>query len=115
MLVSIKKFVEINGRIPAKREVNPLYKMTRRHFGTWNKGIKAAGFDPNPGNKGFTCDFIIENKWVEFFGLSWELRKYDNLMRRKMNLAKKYDLDLVKIYPKDIFPIRNLKEKLNFI
>lgn len=70
---------------------------------------------PYPGNKGFTCDFVIGNKWIEFFGLSGELGQYDKLMRRKINLVRRYKLNLVKIYPKDLLPISNLKERLGFL
>lgn len=79
------------------------------------RGIKHKRNFPYPGNKGFTCDFIIGNKWIEFFGLSGELRRYDNLMRRKLNLVRKYNLDLIRIYPKDLIPIRKLKEKFSFL
>jgi len=43
----IRKFYEINGRIPLKREFKN-YKAARLNFKTWNKAIKSAGFKPNP-------------------------------------------------------------------
>jgi hypothetical protein len=67
-----------------------------------------------PGNKGFTCDFVIGNQWVEFFGLHGEHKRYDDLRRRKLNLVKKYNLDFIDIYPKDIFPITKLEKIFNF-
>ena len=66
---------------------------------------------PYPGNKGFTCDFVIGNKWVEFFGLAGQHKKYDLLKRRKLNLVRKYGINLVKLFPDDVFP----KNKLSLI
>jgi len=47
IIEEIKEFYEKNGRIPVKREYHA-YRVARFRFGTWNKAIKAAGFDPNP-------------------------------------------------------------------
>lgn len=62
-----------------------------------------------PGNEGFTVDFKVGDFWIEFFGLSGQLRRYDQLKRRKLKLAKKYKLNLIQIYPKDIFPLNKGK------
>ena len=151
LISKIKKFVQVNKRIPCKREFEN-YHAIRARFGTWNNAIKTAGYDPNPvmfanrhiakdghecdsfsekiidnwmsekgiehkrdvpypGNKGFTCDFVIGNKWIEFFGLAGQHKKYDLLKRRKLNLVKKYGINLVKLFPDDIFP----KNKLSLI
>jgi hypothetical protein len=66
------------------------------------------------GNEGFTVDFKVGDKWIEFFGLSGQLKRYDELMKRKLRLAMRNHLDLIKIYPKDLFPINHLKNKLIF-
>lgn len=63
-----------------------------------------------PGSEGFTVDFKIGDFWIEFFGLSGELKRYDELKERKLKLAKKNKLNLIEIYPKDIFPLS--KEKI---
>lgn len=63
----IKEFYKSNGRIPLKREYYH-YKATRLRFGTWNKAVKAAGFEPNPvmfakksiANDGHKCDSLSE-------------------------------------------------------
>jgi len=63
----IKEFYKSNGRIPLKREYYH-YKATRLRFGTWNKAIRAAGFEPNPvmfakksiANDGHKCDSLSE-------------------------------------------------------
>lgn len=77
----------------------------------FERSIKHKRDVPYPGNKGFTCDFVVGNKWIEFFGLSGQLRKYDELKRKKLNLVKKYGIYLIKIFPNDIFP----KNKLGLI
>lgn len=64
---------------------------------------------PYPGNQGFTVDFKIGNNWIEFFGLSGQSKRYDQLKRRKLRLARKYNIKVVEIYPKDIFPLNTHK------
>lgn len=61
-------------------------------------------------NARYTVDFRIKNKFVEFFGLNGELAEYDKNIEMKEGLAKKYKLNLVKIYPKDLFPVNHLSE-----
>jgi predicted nucleic acid-binding Zn ribbon protein len=144
----IKKFYEKTGRIPLKREFHH-YNAARNRFGSWNKAIEAAGFNPNPviftkkfiakdghicdsfaekiiddwlferkikhernvsypGNKKLTADFVIKNNWIEFFGLSGEIKDYDKFIKKKRALSKKYKLRLIEIYPKDLFPVNHL-------
>ena len=68
-----------------------------------------------PGNDGFTVDFKVGKYWIEFFGLSGEHRKYDELKDRKLVLAKKQKLRLLEIYPRHLFPKSNLNEKLKML
>lgn len=75
------------------------------------KGIEHKRDVPYPGKNHFTCDFVIGNKWIEFFGLAGELKRYDLLKRRKLNLVRKYGINLIKLFPNDIFP----KNKLSLI
>lgn len=143
----IKEFYKRNKRIPLKREF-PHYDAVRARFGTWNKAIKAVGFEPNPvkfakrqtakdghvcdsfaekiiddwlysknikhqrntiyPNSSYTVDFLINGKFVEFLGLSGELKEYDKNTKLKERLAKKYNIKLIKIYPKDLFPVNHL-------
>jgi len=68
IIETMRSFVEKYGRIPTKLELGRAYKMARRHFKTWNKAIKAAGFKPNPvmfarkhtANDGHVCDSLAE-------------------------------------------------------
>ena len=67
-LVGIRQFVKEHDRIPVKREVYYFYTPAKRAFGTWNKAIKAAGYDPNPimfskryqAKDGHWCDSLSE-------------------------------------------------------
>ncbi len=152
----ISDFFIKNGRIPLKREMYGCYKVARKFFGTWNKAIEVAGFEPNPvmfskkyfandghkcdslaekiiddylyarkikhirsfpypGDKKFTVDFKIGDCWVEFFGLSGQLKRYDELILQKLELVGKYKLKLIKLYLSDLFPKNKLSEKLVFV
>lgn len=79
--------------------------LSRRH-------IKHVRNYPYPGAKGFTVDFKVKDYWIEFFGLTGELKRYDKLRRRKLNLIKKYHLNLIDIYPRDIYPKSKLGDIL---
>jgi len=67
ILRQIKEFYKKNERIPLKREFNHS-KAAGFRFGTWNKAIKVAGFQPNPvlfakkyiANDGHKCDSLSE-------------------------------------------------------
>jgi len=63
---------------------------------------------PYPGNGGFTADFKVGEYWIEYFGLSGQLKKYDELKGIKSTLAKLHKLNFIEIYPRDLFPKNNL-------
>lgn len=56
-----------------------------------------------------TADFKIGSIFVEYFGLVGEHKRYDELRKIKQQLAKKYKLDLIEIYPKDLYPHNRLE------
>lgn len=68
-----------------------------------------------PDGSDFTVDFFIDPYWIEFFGLSGQLKKYDKLMSQKIKFAKRHQLHLIKLYPQDIFPVFKIHEKLGFL
>lgn len=149
----IQDFVYKNSRIPIKREMWGMYKMARRHFGTWNNAIEAAGFEPNPVmfakhqiaedghicdslaekmiddylcKKGvvhdrnipypvgtYTADFKVGDMIIEYFGLAGEHIRYDELRGIKKQIAKKYQMKLVEIYPNDLYSKDGLMRLLN--
>ena len=59
---------------------------------------------PYPQNKKYKADFVINDKWVEYFGLSGELKSYDKLKKKKLLFAKEHSLNIIAIYPKHLFP-----------
>ena len=63
---------------------------------------------PYPGNPKLTTDFIAENHWIEFFGLAGQHKRYDELRKEKIQLAKLYNLPLMEIYPNHLFPKNKL-------
>lgn len=67
-----------------------------------------------PWNNGMSADFKVGPYWIELFGLAGQLRTYDRLMRIKLKLIKKHDLNLISIYLSDLFPKNHLAEKLVF-
>jgi hypothetical protein len=68
-----------------------------------------------PGRGRFISDFKVGKYWIEFFGLKGKHSRYDKLMKNKLRLAKKLNLKLIKIYPKDLFPENNLEKVLSLI
>lgn len=140
----IQMFVRSHGRIPLKQEMGGVYARSRVGFGTWNKAIMAAGFEPNPvmfakhyqANDGHRCDslaekivddwlfarkikhqinvpypfdngmtgdFLVEDVWIEIFGLAGEHKRYDELKAEKLKLVRGHNLTLIEISLKDVY------------
>lgn len=67
-ITRIHSFTEIHGRIPTRNEMGGLNRLARRFFGSWNKAVIAAGYDPNPvrfanrciARDGHICDSMAE-------------------------------------------------------
>jgi hypothetical protein len=55
VIAIICNFYNQNGRIPLKYELGTIYSPARQLFGTWNKAIIAAGYDPNPVRFAHQC------------------------------------------------------------
>ena len=83
IIKQIKDFYQQHKRIPLKREFGH-YKAARNRFGTWNKAVQAAGFEPNPvkfakkyiANDGHMCDYLAEkiiNDWFYARNISHEI------------------------------------------
>lgn len=68
-----------------------------------------------PGSKLLTVDFVVGNKWIEFFGLAGELDEYDKLIKRKRKLCQKNRITLLELYPKDLFPAKKRERILTKI
>ncbi len=65
-------------------------------------------------NGNYTFDFKIGNIYVEYFGLAGEHKRYDELQKIKQKIIKKYNLQLVEIYPKDLHPHSTLERILGY-
>lgn len=60
-----------------------------------------------------TADFLVNGTFIEFFGLSGELKEYDAHIQIKKGLAQKHHIPLLKIYPKDMYPLTKLDNMLS--
>ena len=61
---------------------------------------------------GYTADFKVGNQLIEYFGLSGGHKRYDELKKIKQNLAKKYRLKVIEIYPKNLYSKNGLEKLL---
>lgn len=61
----VKDFYDANGRIPMRREFTPRIGTIVSYFGTWNKFIAAAGFDPN--DRRIPSKGRLKNSLVKFY------------------------------------------------
>lgn len=59
----------------------------------------------------YIADFSINGKLVEFFGLTGEIKEYDKITAAKRKICAKFNIPLIEVYPRDLFPT----EKLNLI
>jgi hypothetical protein len=78
----------------------------------YSKNINHQRNFPYPKSK-FTADFKVNDKIIEFFGLAGEVNGYDKNIITKKCLAKKYNFQLIEIYPKDLLPIKKLSKFLD--
>lgn len=62
------------------------------------------------GTSRYTSDFKVNNIYIEFFGLSGQLKSYDLLMSKKKSLIQKLGLRLLALYPQDLFPKSKLDQ-----
>jgi len=62
-----------------------------------------------PENRLLLADFAIGNNLIEYFGLNG-ISEYDELIKEKRMLCKKYKLPLIEIYPRDLFPVSHLSK-----
>ena len=60
-----------------------------------------------------TADLKINNIFIEFIGLQGVSRVYDRHLMQKENLWKEKGLQVITIYPQDLFPKNRLNEILS--
>lgn len=51
----------------------------------------------------YTADFKVQDYIIEYFGLSGEYKKYDDIKMKKQAIVKQYRLKLIEIYPEDFY------------
>ncbi len=68
---------------------------------------------PYPWNNGMKCDFLIDNTWVEIFGLEGNVARYDELKREKLDLIKTHKLKLFRLTLKDVYSKKRLRIKMS--
>ncbi|MDP4010323.1 MAG: hypothetical protein Q8P37_00475 [Candidatus Spechtbacteria bacterium] len=68
-----------------------------------------------PERPQFTCDFVVGDYFIEFFGLENEHKKYTEIVKEKRRLAKRLQINLIEIKPQDIFPKNRLEKVLEFL
>jgi hypothetical protein len=58
----------------------------------------------------YTCDFYLPDHdlWIEYFGLAGAFKEYDDTILVKNELVKKYNLNFIALFPKDLYPELNL-------
>lgn len=98
VLHKIRKFYKLNKRIPVKKEMCDAYGKARDAFGTWNKAIETAGYEPNPvmfakryiAFDGHQCDSLAEKIIDEW--LYSRVKGY--LSQKKRALSRRIQIDL---------------------
>lgn len=57
----------------------------------------------------FTADWAVSpNTLVEYFGLANDSRRYDQEIQKKRQISQEFNIKLIEIYSKDLFPKNNL-------
>jgi hypothetical protein len=76
----------------------------------YKQGIPHQKEPAYPGTN-FRADFLVENTFIEYFGLAGD-SNYDLKINEKKEICRKKEIKLIEIYPKDLVNIEKLKKKL---
>lgn len=68
----------------------------------FEKGIKHERSCPYPEGD-YTADFKIGDKYIEYFGLAGEHARYDELMEIKKEIVFRHKINMLEIYPKNLY------------
>lgn len=58
---------------------------------------------PYPWMNGMTADFVVGKIWIEIFGLEGEHKRYDELKRTKLSLAKQHNIHILSISLREVY------------
>lgn len=50
--------------------------------------------------------------FIEYFGLAKDSPRYDRTVERKKDICRKYKIKLISIYPKDVYPLKDINDTL---
>lgn len=77
-----------------------------------NRGIEHKRDFPYPDTQ-HKADWSLSNKiFIEYFGLAKDSPRYDRDIKIKQDICKKYGIQLIEIYPQDLYPKNKLDLKL---
>ncbi len=65
-----------------------------------------------PWNNGMKCDFLVNDIWIEIFGLEGSITRYDERKKEKLKLIKQYKLKPLSLSLKDVYSSVKLNTKL---
>lgn len=68
-----------------------------------------------PKSKKMTCDFGVNDFFIEFFGLEGQHKDYTKIVHKKRRMSKKCGLKLIEIKPGQLFPKNQLDQVLGFL
>ena len=78
-------------------------------------GISHSRTVPYPEGYKLTCDFVVNNHFIEFFGLDGQVKDYTRLANKKRGITKKHNIRLIELKPNDLFPKNKLDQILGFL
>lgn len=78
----------------------------------YERGIPHELHTPYPSQLKLRSDFVVNGWFIEFFGLEGEHERYTATAIRKRELAEQWEVPLISVYPRDVFPVSKLDEIL---
>lgn len=79
----------------------------------FKNGIEHGKEIPYPTGKYLADWSLSENTLVEYFGLANDSKRYDNEIKKKRKICKEWNIKLIEIYSKDLFPKSRLDNIFN--
>jgi hypothetical protein len=101
----ILNFAKTHGRIPVAKDGHRCDSLAEKVVDDWlfRRDIKHKVNVPYPWGNGMTADFVVEDSWIEIFGLEGEHKRYDELKKEKLGLAKQHGIKIFALSLKDVY------------